>query len=214
MVHDTQTELLLATKNQGKLRELRELLSGIPLRLSTLREFPDAPTPEETGATFEENAELKARFYSARTRLLTLADDSGLEVEALGGAPGVHTARYAGEQATDEQRIARLLNEMRAAGVSNRRARFVCAVALFDPRAGACKIFVGTCAGQIGHEPSGSNGFGYDPVFVPDGFNRTFAELSGEIKQQISHRAGALRAARLYLAKAYSPTLDPGRTSD
>lgn len=202
----TPTELLLATKNQGKLRELWELLAGVSLRPRSLKEFPDAPTPEETGATFEENAELKARFYATYTGLVTLADDSGLEVEALGGAPGVYSARYAGEQATDEQRIARLLSEMRDAGVSTRRARFVCAVALFDPRAaGACKIFMGTCEGQIGHEPRGSNGFGYDPVFVPNGFDQTFAELSGAIKQRISHRGGALRAARLHLAKAFSP---------
>ena len=206
MKHNTEAELLLATKNQGKLHELRGLLWGISPRLRSLREFPDAPTPEETGATFEENAELKARFYAAYTGLLTLADDSGLEVEALGGAPGVHSARYAGDRASDEQRIARLLSEMRAAGDSNRRARFVCAVALFDQRAGACKIFTGTCEGQIGHEPRGANGFGYDPVFVPDGFKQTFAELSGEIKQRISHRAGALRAARLHLVKAFSPS--------
>src|SRR5918997_962257 len=106
MTHSPQTDLLIATKNQGKVRELSELLAGLPLRLRGLAEFPGVPTPEETGATFEENAELKARFYAARTGLLTLADDSGLEVDALGGAPGVRSARYAGDAATDAERVA------------------------------------------------------------------------------------------------------------
>lgn len=204
MSRDTQTELLLATKNRGKVRELTELLAGIPVRLRSLAEFPSVPTPEETGATFAENAELKARFYATQTGLVALADDSGLEVDALGGAPGVHSARYAGENATDEERVVLLLAEMRASGVATRRARFVCAVALFDPRPMmACELFEGTCEGRIGHEPRGSNGFGYDPVFVPDGFDQTFAELHAGIKQRISHRAQALRAARQYLAKAF-----------
>lgn len=198
-----QTELLLATTNKGKVPELAELLAGIPLRLRTLAEFPHVPAPDETGATFAENAELKARFYASRTGLLTLADDSGLETDALGGAPGVHSARYAGAGATDEQRIARLLDEMRTSGDPARGARFVCAVALFDARTGACQLFEGTCAGRIGHESRGSNGFGYDPVFLPQGFDKTFAELPAEIKQRISHRAQALRAARVALAKAF-----------
>jgi XTP/dITP diphosphohydrolase len=198
-----QAELLIATKNKGKVPELAELLAGVPLRLRTLAEFPRVPTPDETGATFAENAELKARFYAARTGLLTLADDSGLETDALGGAPGVHSARYAGAGATDEQRIGRLLAEMRTSGNPTRGARFVCAVALFDPRAGACQLFEGICAGRIGHESRGSNGFGYDPVFIPDGFDQTFAELPAEVKRRISHRAQALAAARIALAKAF-----------
>ncbi|MCA1613408.1 MAG: RdgB/HAM1 family non-canonical purine NTP pyrophosphatase [Acidobacteria bacterium] len=214
MSRNAQAELLLATKNRGKVRELTELLAGIPLRLRNLAEFPSVPTPEETGATFAENAELKARFYAAQTGLMALADDSGLEADALGAAPGVHSARYAGENATDEERVALLLAEMRASGVSTRRARFVCAVALFDPRLMACELFEGTCEGRIGFEPRGSNGFGYDPVFIPDGFDQTFAQLHTEIKQRISHRAQALRAARLYLAKAFPlTTLTPGRFS-
>ena len=203
MTRRPRTDLLIATKNQGKVRELSELLAGIPLRLRGLAEFPAVPTAEETGATFEENAELKARFYAAHTGLLTLADDSGLEVEALGGAPGVHSARYAGDSATDGERVSRLLRELRGAGDSARRARFVCAVALFVPPAGACEIFLGTCEGRIGHEPRGANGYGYDPVFLPRGYDQTFAQLPGQIKQRISHRARALAAARAYLAEAF-----------
>jgi XTP/dITP diphosphohydrolase len=197
------TELLIATGNRGKVRELTELIAGLPLRLRGLGEFHGVPVAEETGATFAENAEIKARFYAAHTGLATLADDSGLEVEALGGAPGVYSARYAGEAATDAERVARLLSELRDAADASRRARFVCAAALFDPRDASCEIFLGACAGRIGREPRGSNGFGYDPVFIPDGFEQTFAELPGEIKQRISHRAKALEAARTHLAKAF-----------
>lgn len=204
MSQDTRGEILIATQNAGKVVELAELLAELPLRLRSLAEFPPVPAPEETGSTFADNAELKARFYATHTGLLTLADDSGLEADALGGAPGVHSARYAGENATDEERIARLLAEMRTSRVSSRAARFVCVIALFDPREVSCELFKGTCAGRIGHEPRGTNGFGYDPVFVPDGFDRTFAELPREIKQRISHRAQALGAARTYLAKAFS----------
>lgn len=203
MSRHAHADLLIATKNGGKVRELAELLAGVPLRLRGLAEFPRVATPEETGATFAENAELKARFYASQTGLLTIADDSGLEADALGGAPGVHSARYAGENATDGQRVARLLAEMRASGAPTRRARFVCAVALFDPRAETCELFEGTCEGRIADEPRGANGFGYDPVFVPDGFDQSFAELPAEIKQRISHRAHALTAAREYLAKTF-----------
>ncbi len=205
MTQTAQLELLIATKNPGKVRELAELLAGLPLRLRGLAEFPGVPTADETGTTFAENAEIKARFYAARTNLPTLADDSGLEVEALGSRPGVHSARYAGEGATDAERVSLLLAELRETGDAARRARFVCAAALFDPRAGRCEIFAGTCGGRIAPAPRGANGFGYDPVFVPEGFNETFAELPGEVKQRISHRARALAALRSHLAAALAP---------
>lgn len=203
MSQTAQAELLIATKNRGKVRELAELLAGLPLRLRDLGEFPGVPTADETGATFAENAEVKARFYAAHTGLATLADDSGLEVEALGGAPGVHSARYAGEQATDAERVALLLSELSGVSAPGRGARFVCAAALYDPQAGTCEIFTGTCAGRIGHAARGANGFGYDPVFIPEGFEESFGELPGEIKQRISHRARALAAVRAYLASAF-----------
>lgn len=199
MTTDHRGELLLATSNTGKVRELAQLLEGLPLTLRNLSEFEPVPTVEETGETFEENASLKATFYGRRTGLLTLADDSGLEVEALNGAPGVRSARYAGEDATDGQRVARLLEELKGTSDVERRARFVCVLALFDPAVSRLRTFRGVCAGRIAATARGSQGFGYDPVFVPEGYDLSFAELPTEIKQRISHRALALADARDYL---------------
>lgn len=193
--------LLIATNNLGKLREFTWLLQALPLRLRSLREFPHIAEVEETGATFIENATLKARSYCAQTGLWTLADDSGLEVEALGGAPGIFSARYAGAEATDEMRRARLLAELAQTGDSVRRARFVCAIALVESAATTPVIFSGVCAGHIAFVERGRHGFGYDALFVPDGYEQTFGELSDEIKQNISHRARALAAAKDYLIK-------------
>jgi XTP/dITP diphosphohydrolase len=192
-------ELLLATSNAGKVRELAQLLEGLHLTLRNLSEFESVPTVEETGVTFEENASLKATFHGRRTGLLTLADDSGLEVEALNGAPGVRSARYAGEDATDGQRVARLLEELKGTSDVEGRARFVCVLALFDPEVSRLRTFRGVCAGRIAATARGSQGFGYDPVFVPEGYDLSFAELPTEIKQRISHRALALADARDYL---------------
>lgn len=200
---NAHAELLVATKNAGKVRELTELLGGLPLRLRNLSDFPGAPEVEETGATFEENARLKAVGYGGHARLLTLADDSGLEVAALDGAPGVLSARYAGDSATDADRVELLLRELSRAGSRDRRARFVCAVALHDPLTGATEIFNGDCRGRITPAPRGTNGFGYDPVFVPDGYDQTFAELPAAVKQQISHRALALRLTRDFIRQAF-----------
>lgn len=197
------TELLVATKNTGKVSELTELLAGLPLRLRNLAEYPDAPEVEETGTTFDENARLKAVGYAAHARLLTLADDSGLEVFALNGAPGVRSARYAGDSATDADRIALLLHELSHADSNDRRARFVCAVALHDPQSDATEIFHGVCPGRIAPAPRGTNGFGYDPVFIPDGYDQTFAELPAAVKQQISHRALALRQVHNFIRTAF-----------
>ncbi len=204
MYASAHTELLVATKNAGKVRELTELLGGVPLRLRNLSEFPNSPEVEETGATFEENARVKAAAYAAHARLLTLADDSGLEVFALNGAPGVRSARYAGDSATDADRIDLLLRELSRADTNDRRARFVCAVALHDPQSGTTEIFHGVCPGRIAPAPRGTNGFGYDPVFIPDGHSQTFAELPSAVKQQISHRAHALRQARDFIQHAFA----------
>lgn len=176
------------------------MLSGLPVRLRNLSEFGPIPPVEETGETFEENASLKATFYGRRTGLLTLADDSGLEVEALGGAPGVRSARYAGAGATDGQRVARLLKELEGKSDAERGARFVCVLALYDPSAVRLRSFRGVCAGRIATSARGAHGFGYDPVFVPEGYDLSFAELPVEIKQTISHRARAFVLARDYLA--------------
>jgi len=189
------TELLVATGNAGKVRELSLLLADAPLRLRLLSEFPHIPEAEETGKTFADNATIKALHYSSQSELLTLSDDSGLVVDALGGAPGVYSARYAGTGATYAERMARLLYELAATGDGERRARFVCVIALADPSTGSLNTFEGTCEGRIAHAPRGTGGFGYDPIFIPEGYAQTFGELPDEIKQNISHRARALTKA-------------------
>jgi len=204
MTNPTHSELLIATSNAGKMRELSGLLANLPLRLRQLSEFPQITEVEETGKTFAENALLKARLYSRQTNLWTLADDSGLEVDALNGAPGVLSARYAGRHATDEERNARLLAELSLTNDDQRTARFTCAIALYDPTTHAAEIFKGTCEGHIAKHPRGHHGFGYDPLFVPSGHAHTFGELSEVVKQQISHRARALMAVRAYLNDHFS----------
>jgi XTP/dITP diphosphohydrolase len=200
------TELLVATNNAGKIRELSQLLSGAPLRLRLLNEFKGVAEAEETGTTFAENATLKALHYSAHAGLLTLSDDSGLAVDALGGAPGVYSARYAGAHATYAERMAKLLGELEAAGGADRRARFVCVIAVADPSARTVETFEGVCEGRIAHAPRGTNGFGYDPLFIPDGHDRTFGELPEEVKHSLSHRARALAKAVRHLRARFTDT--------
>jgi XTP/dITP diphosphohydrolase len=192
-------ELLIATRNRGKVLEVESLLGPFPLRLRSLTDFPATQEVEETGATFEENSAIKAQAYAAQTRCCTLADDSGLEVEALNGAPGVFSARYGSPEATDAERVELLLDALSRTGDANRRARFVCVIAIADSAANLLALFTGICEGRIAHAPRGSGGFGYDPVFVPDGYEQTFGELPAEIKQSISHRAHALQAALPFL---------------
>jgi XTP/dITP diphosphohydrolase len=192
-------ELLIATHNGGKVREVVSFLDELPLRLRSLAEFPSIGEVEETGTTFNANAALKATSYAAQTGLWTLADDSGLEVDALGGAPGVFSARYGGEGASDAERIARLLGELSRTGDSERRARFVCVIAIADPDARIVHTSTGICEGGIALAPRGTGGFGYDPVFIPDGYQESFGELPMAIKQRISHRARALEAVRSFL---------------
>ncbi|HZI19247.1 MAG TPA: RdgB/HAM1 family non-canonical purine NTP pyrophosphatase [Pyrinomonadaceae bacterium] len=198
-------ELLIATTNRGKVRELERLLAGLPVRLRLLSEFPHAAEPVEDGRTFAENALLKARHYAAATGLLTLSDDSGLAVDALGGEPGVHSARFGGATATYPERMALLLERLAAAGGGPRTARFVCVIALADPATAETHTFEGVCKGRIADEPRGSGGFGYDPLFVPEGHDRTFGELPEEVKQEISHRARALRLAARFLTSHLKP---------
>jgi XTP/dITP diphosphohydrolase len=194
-------DILIATRNGGKLREFAQLFSDLPVRLRGLTEFPDAGEVEETGLTFEENASIKARYFSRATRLWTLADDSGLEVVALDGAPGVRSARYAGVQATDAERMNRLLAALNDFCGDDRRARFVCALAFQRPEDEGATLFVGKCEGRIAFERRGERGFGYDPIFIPNGYTETFGELPAEIKNRISHRARALKAAKEFLRR-------------
>jgi XTP/dITP diphosphohydrolase len=184
-------ELLIATKNKGKISEISEKLSKLQIKLKNLLDFPNLEEPAETGESFSENAILKAKSYALQTGLWALADDSGLEVEGLGGKPGIFSARYAGEKASDEENIRKLLHELK--GIENRKARFVCVMALCNEKGETKFLAEGVCNGIITSEPRGKNGFGYDPIFIPDGFESTFGELSVEIKQQISHRAEALK---------------------
>ena len=192
-------ELLVATNNEGKVLELKKLLSDFPLRLRSLREFADVSDVKETGKSFQENAAIKARNYALQTNLWALADDSGLEVEALHGVPGIFSARYAGENATDRENINKLQSELNKKQPADKFARFVCAMALADEKGEVKFVAKGICDGKISLEARGNKGFGYDPIFIPEGFSETFAELSGDIKQQISHRARALRKIIQYL---------------
>lgn len=189
-------EIVLATRNKKKLEEVQRLLGGIPVRLYTLDDFPECPDVVEDGVTFEENALKKALATSRCTGKIALSDDSGLEVYALGGAPGVYSARYAGEGATDRANIEKLLSEME--GVKDRRARFVCVIVLAFPN-GEFEVFDGYVEGTIGHRPAGEKGFGYDPVFFPEGFDKTFAEMEAHEKDALSHRGKALQKLRGYI---------------
>jgi XTP/dITP diphosphohydrolase len=191
--------LLLGTRNPGKIYEIKLIIGDLGLELYSLQEFSGIEVPEENADTYAGNAILKAQFYARATRMLALADDSGLEVEALGGAPGVLSARYAGEHATDADRRTLLLSELAKTGSQNRRARFMCAIAIVGVNGEVLNVSEGVCEGAITFAPRGDSGFGYDPLFVPDGYDRTFGELSDEIKNRISHRARALTKLREFL---------------
>jgi XTP/dITP diphosphohydrolase len=203
MIATLPKELVIATRNPGKLVEVRELLHDLPVTLQSLLEFPQTTEVAETGQTFTDNASIKATAYALQTGAWTLSDDSGLEVEALGGAPGIYSARYAGEAATDSERVELLLSELARTGDERRRARFVCAVSLSDPLGRIINVSTGACFGRIAYGPRGEQGFGYDPVFIPEGFEQTFGELSAEGKQKISHRARALEETRAFLLKLF-----------
>jgi len=191
--------LLIATSNAGKLRELRSLLVDLPLELLSLSDFPNIESVEETGATFAENASLKAAGYARQARVLTLADDSGLVVDALQGRPGVRSARYIHPDASYSKRIASLLEEVAGVSELNRTAHFVCAMNVASDAGELVFATEKSCGGRIAAGPRGTGGFGYDPIFVPDGFDQTFAELSAEVKNRIGHRGLALAQVREFL---------------
>ena len=204
--------VVLATRNAAKLQELARILSaedhdGAQIRLAGLEEFPDAPDVPETGATFEANALLKARAIAGHTGLPAVADDSGLCVDALNGMPGVLSARWAGGHGDDQANLNLVLAQVADVPDSRLGARFVCAAALVGPGAGPHDsrewVVTGQVEGRLVREPRGSGGFGYDPIFQPDGFDQTTAEMTPEAKDAISHRGRAFRALTPFITGIY-----------
>ncbi|MCA9758653.1 MAG: XTP/dITP diphosphatase [Candidatus Eisenbacteria bacterium] len=195
-------ELILATQNRDKVKELAHALEDLEVRVLSYDDVGGWPEIEETGETLEENARLKARVVSERFGKPTLADDTGLEVDALHGAPGVYSARFAGPEATYADNVAKLLKELDGVPKEKRTARFRCAIALVDPEKGT-RVVEGAVAGRITTKPRGAGGFGYDPVFLCTESGRTFAEMTTAEKRGVSHRGRALDAARELLQQWY-----------
>ncbi|HYQ29419.1 MAG TPA: RdgB/HAM1 family non-canonical purine NTP pyrophosphatase [Polyangiaceae bacterium] len=203
--------IVLSTSNHGKLLELRALLSDLPVQLRSAAEIlGESPSIVEDGATFEENALIKARAIARATRMLSLADDSGLEVDALGGRPGVRSARFAHERATDAENNAALLRELEQVDEGARSGRFRCVLSLVDPwHESDVHVAEGSCEGSIARAPRGSGGFGYDPLFIVEGKDgKAMAELSEAEKNQVSHRGKAVRALRAILVELVNARLD------
>ena len=193
-------KLVVATRNLHKVKEIEEILNGLGYEISSLADFPDAPEVIEDGNTFEENALKKATVISRYTGLLTIADDSGLEIDSLNGQPGVKSARFAGENASDDDRNRKVLGLLEGVLEDERSARFKCAIALSTPQ-GDYEVVLGVCEGRIAFEPKGSAGFGYDPIFLVPKYNKTFAELGSEVKNRNSHRAIALKKVQKLLVQ-------------
>jgi len=207
MILRPPVEILIATHNRGKMREVHDQLHSLPVKLRYLGEFPLVSTVAELGKTYRENAVLKALGYARQTGLCALADDSGLELDALAGAPGVHSARFGDENFSDHDRNQALLAMLSEQGDTRRDASFICCMALagWQVAAGAGEpqlltVTQAKCDGSIALQARGSNGFGFDPLFVPEGYVATFAELPAEVKAKISHRAKALADVRAFLS--------------
>ena len=199
--------LLIATTNPHKIAEIRRMLDGLDIEFVTLDAWPRLEPPAETGTTFEENARAKAEYYARATAQLTVAEDSGLEIDALGGAPGIHSARYGGEETSYPEKFALLYRALASAKALDSPARFVCAAALTTPTEILFEAR-GTIEGRVAPEPKGSNGFGYDPIFFYPQYNRTLGEVSAEEKLAVSHRGHAFREVRLFLANRVD-TVEP-----
>ncbi|MFA5073653.1 MAG: XTP/dITP diphosphatase [Nitrospirota bacterium] len=192
-------EIVLATRNKKKIEEIRRMLGGLPIEIHSLDTIQDCPEVTEDQSTFEGNARKKAQAIAACTGIAALADDSGLEVDALHGAPGIHSARYAGTKETnDALNNEKLLSAMKEIPDGQRGARFVCCLALAFPDRHV-QMFFGSVSGVITREPRGTNAFGYDPIFIPEGYTKTFAEMSSMEKDSLSHRGKALLAFKKYL---------------
>ena len=192
-------ELLIATTNEGKLREIVAILDGLPVQLKTLSDVPHIPVADETGSSFAENARQKALHYAGATGMVTMAEDSGFEVDALNREPGIYSARYLREDATYDERFADIYRRMREAAATDRSARFVCALAVAH-RGDILFETAATVEGLLAEAAAGPNGFGYDPIFWYPDYGKTFGEVSDEEKTAVSHRGQAMRAFRAYLA--------------
>lgn len=195
-----RSRVVLATRNPGKVREIAAIYRHLAILWLSLEDYPEIGDLAEVGGTYAENAAAKARAIAAASHLPSLADDSGVEIDALGGTPGVHSARFLGPSATDTERNARILELLADVPGPRRTARYRAAVALALP-AGPTRIFEGTCEGRIASHLKGTGGFGYDPIFIPAGETRTMAEIPADAKNRISHRARALSAAEPYVAE-------------
>ncbi len=196
--------MIIATRNKGKIREIREALRGLDLRIHALSNFSGVPEIEEDGKSFTENALKKARFYSKYFGKLTIADDSGLEVDSLNGLPGIYSARYAGEGASSQENSRRLLREMQGLPISKRGARFQCILAVASPDGKEATV-EGSCKGRIGFKEKGRRGFGYDPLFILPTRGKTMAELSLGEKNKISHRGKALKKLKRLITNFQAP---------
>lgn len=190
-------KLFIASKNNGKIKEIKSILGELGIEIFSLLDLHSLPDIEETGKTFQENASIKAASLYDVVNVTVLADDSGLEVDALDGKPGVYSARYAGQNASDSDNNRKLLEELKGVQPDSRTARFKCVLVLYD---GVRKrTFDGVCEGMITGEPKGNEGFGYDPLFIPNGYDKAFAELGLNVKNRISHRAKALNSLLNFL---------------
>ena len=196
-------ELLVATRNAKKLKEIKELLSGLKIKVTSLADYKDMPHIEEDGKTFAENAVKKAATISLYTQKLVMGEDSGLEVRFLKNAPGVYSARFSGSLATDKKNNVKLLKCLKGVPMNKRQARYRCCAALTDEK-GIVDVVSGSCSGMIALQPKGTNGFGYDPLFLIPRFNKTFGELNPSIKSKMSHRAHALKKFKHVIEKYLS----------
>ncbi len=186
-------ELIVASRNKGKVGEIKELLAGLPYKVTSLLEYPNLPDVVEDGKTYRANALKKAIEIAKCTGKLTISDDSGLEVKALGNAPGIYSARFAGEGASEDAKNKKLLAMLKGVPLSKRQARYRCVIAFVDGKGKEIAVVQGTCSGLIAEKEQGSNGFGFDPLFILKRYNKTFGELPASLKASISHRARALK---------------------
>ena len=198
-------KLVISTRNEKKFKEIKRLFKGSKIRILSLNEFTDIPKVVEDGKTFNDNAAKKALVISGRTDKLVLADDSGLEVDLLGGKPGVHSSRYSGPQKSDKLNCLKLLKVLKGKPLSKRTACFRCAVAIAD-KGKLLKVVEASCGGRIGFEIEGKTGFGYDPLFIPKGYKKNFAQLGPKVKDRLSHRGKALKKAKRFIEVYLSKT--------